>query len=104
MIRTDITPALAFTYELRHTTRRFANGLPRSSYYVETLRAFGAPVGKTSKRGPAAYSDSGYGSGLPRHKHDTVVVWDGRVVWAYKRGDRLGVERGADGTLRWSYS
>ena len=102
MIRTDLAPALAFTYELRHTTRRTANGASRPSYYVETLRAFGEPVGKTSKRGPAAYSC--YGSGPIRQKHDTVIVWNGRRVSTIRRGDRLGVERDADGRLRASYS
>ena len=102
MIRTDITPVLAYTYELRHTTRRAANGAIRPSYYVETLRAFGEPVGKTSKRGPAAYSC--YGSGPIGQKHDTTVMCNGRVVSIYKRGDRLGVERDADGRLRASYS
>ena len=102
MIRTDLAPALAFTYELRHTTRRTANGASRPSYYVETLRAFGEPVGKPSKRGPGAYE--GYGSGPIRNKHDTVVVWNGRVGAMHQRGDRLGIERDADGRLRASYS
>lgn len=102
MIRTDLAPALAFTYELRHTTRRTANGASRPSYYVETLRAFGEPVGKPSKRGPGAYE--GIGSGPIRHKHDTVIVWNGRRVATHQRGDRLGVERDADGRLRASYS
>lgn len=46
----------------------------------------------------------GIGSGPIRHKHDTVIVWNGRRVATHQRGDRLGVERDADGRLRASYS